>query len=206
MSSKKRAAPKPPQQLVPDKTPIDESPDTDSVKDDESVVLLKILMPDQTVNEMPISVSTPLMDLRMQLCAKYKLSPSSYNIEPIHLEDGSLIPHKPSNSIGSLSAKAVAIKSKAKEPVKVAPPKVVEKTVRLTIKMSRSNHQILRVSPNKPLSELMPQIVEKSGISSENHPFLEIRHPQQKAMALETSRTLNDYKINEIFLADKRGE
>lgn len=61
------------------------------------------------------------------------------------------------------------------------------------------------MSPRLPLSKIYPQIIEKFGVSADSHLFMELRHPEQKDMTLDISRCLDDYKIRELFLADKRG-
>nr|XP_039251514.1 titin-like isoform X1 [Styela clava] len=210
--SKKRAAPRPPVPGV-QSTPAGKNKENEKILKKENGhgedlnmnenIILKVVMPDQTEDEIEVPGLIPLMDLRMQLCAKYKLSPSSYKLEPIEL-DGRAIPFTQSSTVVSINAKAVALKTKAKEPVKIAPPKVVEQTVRLTIRMSQSHKQVLRVRPNTSLDKLLPQILEKSGFKPDKHQYVELRHPDQPTMTLDTSRSLDDYKIREIFVADKR--
>lgn len=62
----------------------------------------------------------------MQLCALYKLPQNLYTVEPIQISDGRSIPFQPSHTLAALAAKAVTIKSKAREPARVLPPKVPE--------------------------------------------------------------------------------
>lgn len=67
------------------------------------------------------------MDLRMQLCAKYKLTPSSYTVEPLKSLEGGVIQHTPSHTIGDLECTVIKIKGTAKEapkPVVVKLPEV----------------------------------------------------------------------------------
>nr|XP_006818519.1 PREDICTED: cordon-bleu protein-like 1-like [Saccoglossus kowalevskii] len=148
-----------------------------------------------------------MMDLLVHIAAKNRLSPAGHVIKvPSPYPGDDPIQFKPNTLIGDLGVTEIQIVPKRAPEPKVPVKKVAkfEKTVRLTVYLSKSNKFLVRVNPDKPLVELLPQICEEHGTVST---FFTLRLLHKPDEEMDLSKTLSDYKLpqNELSLVDLRG-
>ncbi|XP_061735927.1 cordon-bleu protein-like 1 isoform X2 [Nerophis ophidion] len=156
---------------------------------------LVVVLPDGVEKMTTVHGSKPLMDLLVTLCARYHLNPSSYTLEllPAGRHDTKL---KPSALIGTLEAEKVVLKARGDDKNKKVGPHMPEATVRMVINYKKSQKTILRISPEVPLTQLLPAICEKCEFAVES--TLLFRDPHSLA-PLDLAWSLNHYAIREVY-------
>ncbi|XP_061827754.1 cordon-bleu protein-like 1 isoform X1 [Nerophis lumbriciformis] len=156
---------------------------------------LVVVLPDGVEKMTTVHGSKPLMDLLVTLCARYHLNPSSYTLEllPAGRHDSKL---KPSALIGTLEAEKVVLKARGDDKNKKVGPHVPEATVRMVINYKKSQKTILRVSPQVPLTQLLPAICEKCEFAVESTLLFRDLH---SPAPLDLSWSLNHYAIRELY-------
>ncbi|XP_061631900.1 protein cordon-bleu isoform X3 [Phyllopteryx taeniolatus] len=145
--------------------------------------------------------SKPLMDLLVDLCGRYHLSPALHTLDLLSPE-GHPLGFKPNVLLGSLDVACVLIKEKACEEkaVRRPAPKVPEKTVRLMVNYHSSQKAVVRVNPLVPLQALIPVICEKCEFDPACVQLLKDDVSRQK---LPLDKSLTQLGINELYVLDK---
>ncbi|XP_061924751.1 cordon-bleu protein-like 1 isoform X3 [Entelurus aequoreus] len=163
---------------------------------------LVVVLPDGVEKMTTVHGSKPLMDLLVTLCARYHLNPSSYTLEllPAGRHDFKL---KPSALIGTLEAEKVVLKARGDDKNKKVGPHMPEATVRMVINYKKSQKTILRVSPQVPLTQLLPAICEKCEFAVESTLLFRDLH---SPAPLDLSWSLNHYAIREVYARGNHSE
>ncbi|RXM99402.1 Protein cordon-bleu [Acipenser ruthenus] len=158
-----------------------------------------IILPDGMEKKSIVNGRKAVMDLLVDLCSQYHLSPAYHTLE---LQSGEAQPlaFKPNTLLGMLDVHTVLIKEKVvEEKPRRLPPKVPEKSVRLVVNYHRTQKAVLRVNPLVPLKSLIPLICEKCEFDPRHVILLRDNINNRE---LELSKSLNDLGIRELYLLD----
>ncbi|XP_041104409.1 protein cordon-bleu-like isoform X2 [Polyodon spathula] len=158
-----------------------------------------IILPNGMEKKSTMNGSKALMDLLVDLCSQYHLSPAYHTLE---LQSGEAQPlaFKPNTLLGMLDVHTVLIKEKVvEEKPRRPPPKVPEKSVRLVVNYHRTQKAVVRVNPLVPLENLIPLICEKCEFDPRHVTLLRDNINNRE---LELSKSLNDLGIRELYLLD----
>ncbi|XP_058868767.1 protein cordon-bleu isoform X2 [Acipenser ruthenus] len=158
-----------------------------------------IILPDGIEKKSTVNGRKAVMDLLVDLCSQYHLSPAYHTLE---LQSGEAQPlaFKPNTLLGMLDVHTVLIKEKVvEEKPRRLPPKVPEKSVRLVVNYHRTQKAVLRVNPLVPLKSLIPLICEKCEFDPRHVILLRDNINNRE---LELSKSLNDLGIRELYLLD----
>ncbi|MBN3283477.1 COBL protein, partial [Polyodon spathula] len=143
--------------------------------------------------------SKALMDLLVDLCSQYHLSPADHTLE-LQSSEAQPLAFKPNTLLGKLDVHTVLIKEKVvEEKPRRPPPKVPEKSVRLIVNYHRTQKAVVRVNPLVPLKNLIPLICEKCEFDPRHVILLRDNINNRE---LELSKSLNDLGIRELYLLD----
>ncbi|XP_061676775.1 protein cordon-bleu isoform X2 [Syngnathoides biaculeatus] len=145
--------------------------------------------------------SKPLMDLLVDLCSRYHLSPALHTLDLLSPE-GHPLGFKPNVLLGSLNVACVLIKEKGCEEraTRRPAPKVPEKTVRLMVNYHSNQKAVVRVNPLVPLQALIPIICEKCEFDPTCVQLLKDDVSRQK---LPLDKSLTQLGIKELYVLDK---
>ncbi|XP_019635920.1 PREDICTED: protein cordon-bleu-like isoform X2 [Branchiostoma belcheri] len=188
----------------------------DPVQDLDGFVDLDVILPGGEIKTTKFMASTHMMDLLVQICAKYKrqypgLSPSSHTMVIPPTEDGEIISYMPSTPIGRLpDVTQVVVRPKNEvvsedrdrwKPVQPKVPSAPERTFRLVVNLPQNQKTFVRVSRKLTVAELYPVICEKCNMDPARFALREVDKPE---VVLDTSRTLEDYNMAEVLVVDTR--
>ncbi|KAM9852574.1 protein cordon-bleu [Aulostomus maculatus] len=142
-----------------------------------------------------------LMDLLVELCSRYHLSPALHTLELLSPE-GHPLRFKPNGLLGSLNVACVLIKEKVCEEkvVRRPAPKVPEKTIRLMVNYHGSQKAVVRVDPLVPLEAQIPVICEKCEFDSTRVVLLNDNVSRHK---LPLDKNLVQLGIKELYVFDQ---
>uniref|UniRef100_H3D6X0 Cordon-bleu ubiquitin-like domain-containing protein n=2 Tax=Tetraodon nigroviridis TaxID=99883 RepID=H3D6X0_TETNG len=158
---------------------------------------LAVVLPGGLEKNATVHGSKPVMDVLVTLCASYHLNPSDYTVEVFSANKNN-ISFKPNSPIGSLEAEKIVLKPKSVEE-KIRRPYMPEASVRLLVNYNRAHKTVVRVSPTVPLEMLLPAICDKCEFGVQTTVLL--RDPGSD-QPLDTSRTLNELGLRELFAKD----
>ncbi|XP_077978750.1 uncharacterized protein LOC144434170 [Glandiceps talaboti] len=172
----------------------------------DGMIALTVTLPGGKEVTATVDASLAVMDLLVHVAAKNRLSPSSHEVKapsPYPGEDP--IKFKPNTQVKDLGVSAVEIVPK-KAPESKVPhkkPVIFEKTVRLTVRLSKNKKFVLRVNPEKALCELLPKICEEHGVDPFHCTLRLISKPEED---IDLFKSLNAYNLpeNELLLIDLR--
>ncbi|MGH0142702.1 UNVERIFIED_CONTAM: hypothetical protein FKN15_019694 [Acipenser sinensis] len=158
-----------------------------------------IILPDGMETKRTVNGSKALMDLLVDLCSQYHLSPAYHTLE-LQSSEAQPLTFKPNTLLGKLDVHTVLIKEKVVEEKPRRPPlKVPEKSVRLVVNYHRTQKAVVRVNPLVPLKNLIPLICEKCEF---DHRHVILLRDNINNKELELSKSLNDLGIRELYLLD----
>ncbi|XP_058878269.1 protein cordon-bleu-like isoform X3 [Acipenser ruthenus] len=158
-----------------------------------------IILPDGMETKRTVNGSKALMDLLVDLCSQYHLSPAYHTLE-LQSSEAQPLAFKPNTLLGKLDVHTVLIKEKVvEEKPRRPPPKVPEKSVRLIVNYHRAQKAVVRVNPLVPLKNLIPLICEKCEF---DHRHVILLRDNINNRELELSKSLNDLGIRELYLLD----
>ncbi|CAH1238775.1 COBLL1 [Branchiostoma lanceolatum] len=188
----------------------------DPVNELDGFVDLDVVLPGGEVKTTKFMASTHMMDLLVQICAKYKrqypgLSPSSHTMVIPPTEDGEVITYMPSTPIGRLpDVMQVLVRPKNEvvsedrdrwKPVQPKVPSAPERTFRLIVNLPMNQKTFVRVSRKLTIAELYPVICEKCNMDPARFALREVDKPD---VVLDTNWTIEDYNMAEVLVVDTR--
>ncbi|XP_066302777.1 cordon-bleu protein-like 1 [Branchiostoma lanceolatum] len=188
----------------------------DPVNELDGFVDLDVVLPGGEVKTTKFMASTHMMDLLVQICAKYKrqypgLSPSSHTMVIPPTEDGEVITYMPSTPIGRLpDVMQVLVRPKNEvvsedrdrwKPVQPKVPSAPERTFRLIVNLPMNQKTFVRVSRKLTIAELYPVICEKCNMDPARFALREVDKPDA---VLDTNWTIEDYNMAEVLVVDTR--
>ncbi|XP_041101726.1 protein cordon-bleu-like isoform X2 [Polyodon spathula] len=174
---------------------------TGDLKENELCLTVDVLivLPDGMEKKRTVNGSKALMDLLVDLCSQYHLSPADHTLE-LQSSEAQPLAFKPNTLLGKLDVHTVLIKEKVvEEKPRRPPPKVPEKSVRLIVNYHRTQKAVVRVNPLVPLKNLIPLICEKCEFDPRHVILLRDNINNRE---LELSKSLNDLGIRELYLLD----
>ncbi|XP_078571776.1 uncharacterized protein LOC144859243 isoform X3 [Branchiostoma floridae x Branchiostoma japonicum] len=188
----------------------------DPVQELDGFVDLDVILPGGEVKTTKFMASTHMMDLLVQICAKYKrqypgLSPSSHTMVIPPTEEGEVITYMPSTPIGRLpDVTQVVVRPKNEvvsedrdrwKPVQPKVPSAPERTFRLIVNLPMNQKTFVRVSRKLTIAELYPVICEKCNMDPARFALREVDKPD---VVLDTNWTIDDYNMAEVLVVDTR--
>uniref|UniRef100_A0A8C4T6B9 Cordon-bleu ubiquitin-like domain-containing protein n=1 Tax=Erpetoichthys calabaricus TaxID=27687 RepID=A0A8C4T6B9_ERPCA len=199
------AAPRPaPRRNFPPTLPLSQEDGDRSSGDQKENVLrdsldVLLTLPGGIQKRTTVSGSKALMDLLVDLCSQYHLSPVHHTLE-LQTRDAQPLAFKPNTLLGMLDVHTVLIKERvAEEKPKRPPPKLPEKTVRLVVNYHKTQKAVVRVSPVVPLSNLIPIICDKCEFDPRHIVLL---RDSSSSKGLDLSKSLSDLGIRELYILD----
>nr|CAD7454978.1 unnamed protein product [Timema tahoe] len=145
-------------------------------------------------------VSTPMMDLLVQVTTANKIPPGGHVIQA--MGDRGVLPYKPSTPIGALDTWSIQVVTKSslggrKAPLRPSNQQPFEQTFRLQVHLPRNQLFVTRVSSKIALSDILSQVCVEKNLDPEKY---ELRHPGNLDQVLDARSSLADYKLQEVVL------
>ncbi|KAM5273645.1 protein cordon-bleu [Ctenodactylus gundi] len=169
-----------------------------------SALDVTVVLPSGLEKQSAISGSHAMMDLLVDLCRQNHLNPSHHALEVRSADTQQPLSFKPNTLLGTLNVHTVFLKEKLpEEKGKPGPLKVPEKSVRLVVNYLRTQKAVVRVSPDVPLSSILPVICAKCEVSPEHVVLLRDNVAGEE---LQLSKSLNELGIKELYAWDNRRE
>ncbi|XP_071488263.1 uncharacterized protein [Diadema antillarum] len=168
---------------------------------------LEITLPSGNTVTATVDDKLQMMDLVVMIAAKNKLNPTGHVIIPSSASRTDISQFKASQRIGELDTTKLQIVPKLSrgeiQSLKGSEKRKAtqfEQTIRLTVLSGKNHKALLRVNPEKPIQEFLPQVYEELAVVGANDPRLRlVKKPDED---IDYSKSLNYYEVNELLLVD----